>query len=186
MITTKRGKFILMSWLWVFGYGSLMWDGWEKKFSCRHRAPADLPGYRRSLSKKSTRNWGSREHPCPTLTLIRDPDATCRGIAFAFPQEKARAVKNYLQTREGKNFPLEEHTIHLQNGEDVSAFFPLYKGKNLLGENDPKKLADMILSAQGRSGHCHDYFKGLIKEFANLHIDDPEITKICHALGEST
>jgi cation transport regulator ChaC len=46
--------------MWVFGYGSLMWDGWEQALGGQRADGAVLPDYRRSFNKKSTRNWGRR------------------------------------------------------------------------------------------------------------------------------
>ena len=39
------------NWMWIFGYGSLMWDGWESEFVCQERAMATLSGYRRAFNK---------------------------------------------------------------------------------------------------------------------------------------
>jgi glutathione-specific gamma-glutamylcyclotransferase len=44
--------------MWVFGYGSLMWDGWEQKLGGTHVERTVLADYRRSFNKNSTRNWG--------------------------------------------------------------------------------------------------------------------------------
>jgi cation transport regulator ChaC len=57
------------NWMWIFGYGSLMWDGWESEFACQERAMATLSGYRRAFNKLSVANWGTKDAPCPTLKL---------------------------------------------------------------------------------------------------------------------
>ena len=57
--------------MWIFGYGSLMFDGWEAFCGCIDRKWADLPGYRRSFNKKSVESRGTREVPGLTLNLVR-------------------------------------------------------------------------------------------------------------------
>lgn len=84
--------------VWAFGYGSLMWDGWEARLSCLDKLVATLPGYRRAFNKLSQRNWGTKAAPCPTLNLQADPTATCRGMAFAFP---AASKDELLAVRQG-------------------------------------------------------------------------------------
>ena len=46
--------------MWIFGYGSLMFDGWEAACGCVDRKCAELPGYRRAFNKKSVEILG---HP---------------------------------------------------------------------------------------------------------------------------
>ena len=79
--------------MWVFGYGSLMWDGWQTQHGCTRQMLADLPGYSRAFNKASVRNWGSTQNPCPTLSLTEG--GNCRGMAFEFP---ATANCNYRTT----------------------------------------------------------------------------------------
>ena len=55
--------------MWVFAYGSLMWDDWEKEFSGRRQDGVVLNHFKRAFTKKSLLNWGTRERPCPTLGL---------------------------------------------------------------------------------------------------------------------
>ena len=55
--------------VWVFVYGSLMWHSWETQFQGTCKGKAILKGYHRSFNKKSTRNWGTRDAPFPTLGL---------------------------------------------------------------------------------------------------------------------
>jgi len=65
--------------MWIFGYGSLMGDGWEEAFGCLRRTIAVLDGYRRTFNKASTKNWGSKEAPCPTLGLEEIEGGVCKG-----------------------------------------------------------------------------------------------------------
>jgi cation transport protein ChaC len=39
--------------MWIFGYGSLMFDGWESERRCVERTWAELAGYRRVFNKRS-------------------------------------------------------------------------------------------------------------------------------------
>ena len=132
--------------MWVFGYGSLMWDKWETKFGCPRRVVAELPGFRRAFNKGSVKNWGRTDSPCPTLNLAADPSRTCKGVAFEFPEEKRQKVIDYLQKREGKGFQLQQREIQLENGDRMSAIIPIYSGKKSskrkivrrIGRDDPR------------------------------------------------
>jgi len=55
--------------VWVFGYGSLITDGWEVRHNCLGRHIADLAGYCRVFNKASVRNWGTKTAPGLTLNL---------------------------------------------------------------------------------------------------------------------
>jgi len=85
--------------MWIFGYGSLMFDGWEAACGCTDRKWADLPGYRRCFNKKSVESRGTREAPGLTLNLVRAAGLVCRGIAFAF-EDSDRAPERPVFTDE--------------------------------------------------------------------------------------
>src|SRR4030095_13044058 len=61
--------------MWVFGYGSLMWDGGEVEFGAARRERATLSGVRREFNKASWKNWGTRAVPAPTLGLVEEERA---------------------------------------------------------------------------------------------------------------
>ena len=63
--------------LWIFGYGSLMWD---PGFPYAHWAPALIHGYHRAMCISSNRWRGTPERP--GLVLGLDRGGACRGIAF--------------------------------------------------------------------------------------------------------
>lgn len=167
--------------MWVFGYGSLMSDGWQKDFGCIEVVRADLPGYVRVFNKKSSENWGSRAAPGPTLNVVAFGGGVCTGMAFRFEDAQAEEVEAALRVREGKNFDLVPLDIHYQ-GKTVQALVPLYRGKNLFATQDPAALAERALHAKGKSGRCRDYVDDIHQQLQLLGIDDPAVSAIWKSL----
>jgi len=81
--------------LWVFGYGSLMWD---PGFPFRRWAPALIFGYHRALCIASNRWRGTPERPGLVLGLERG--GACHGIAFRVAQRDVATVLDALWARE--------------------------------------------------------------------------------------
>ena len=164
--------------MWVFGYGSLMWDGWEEQHGCTRRVVADLLGYCRMFNKASIKNWGSKSMPCPTLNLSEVVGGVCRGIAFEFPDAQKSTILAYLEKREGKTFPLHELSVRLEGKIEVSAFVSIYKGKNVIDGNTLEEVSAMVSVASGTSGSCLTYVKGVAEELSGLEIDDPVVSEL--------
>jgi cation transport regulator ChaC len=91
--------------MWVFGYGSLMGDGWEGSRGV-FVARTELRGYQRVFNKSVSKKLGDKAHPCPTLYIVESESGTCRGIAFEFADDQAQKVRAYLIKREGAGFVL--------------------------------------------------------------------------------
>jgi cation transport protein ChaC len=169
--------------MWVFGYGSLMWDGWETKHSCTRRVVADLSGYCRRFNKASVRNWGTKAAPGPTLNLSKVAAGVCRGIAFQFPDAQKVEILSYLEEREGKAFPLHEMLVCIEDQSEVSAFVPLYNGKNVIEGKTLEEVAEMVLAASGTDGTCLAYVNGIAEKLSALGINDPAVTELWKAVN---
>ena len=65
--------------LWVFGYGSLIWD---PGFPVAERRIATLKGWHRSFCMRSIHHRGTVEKPGLVLALDRAEGASCTGVAF--------------------------------------------------------------------------------------------------------
>ncbi|MBI4005371.1 MAG: gamma-glutamylcyclotransferase [Gammaproteobacteria bacterium] len=89
--------------MWVFGYGSLMWDKWHDDLECQSKKIGILRDYRRIFNKASTKNWGTKDNPGPTLNLIKENKSSCKGVLFQFADGKKDLVLNRLKEREHRS-----------------------------------------------------------------------------------
>lgn len=172
--------------MWIFGYGSLMTDGWEARYGCTQRDVAELHGYRRVFNKASIVNWGTRGSPCPTLNLEPFTGALCVGIAFEFPEARRTEVEAYLAKREGRGFMLAPLEVVVKGVGSAHALVPLYTGKNILTPETTQGLVATVQQACGTSGACSDYVIDVHNQLAKLGIEDPAVTQLrehLHALG---
>jgi cation transport protein ChaC len=123
------------------------------------------------------RNWGTKENPGPTLNIEHDKGGTCLGLAFEFPEKDKPRILEYLTKREGKAFALEECIVSLEDGREVSAVVPIYKGKNILSES-LEALSPMASQAAGTSGKCVDYVLNIETHLKTLDIHDAEVSSM--------
>lgn len=170
--------------MWVFGYGSLMWDEWEQQFGGQRVEGAVLDGYRRAFNKKSVENWGTRHRPCPTLGLDKEAEASCTGVAFRFVEARRDAVWAYLRDREGPSFDLETATVRLPDGRTVSALVAINdpQAASYIGDRDRAELAAMIEGAEGTAGVCVDYLENTRSKLRALSITDPAVEALWDAV----
>jgi glutathione-specific gamma-glutamylcyclotransferase len=81
--------------LWVFGYGSLMWN---PGFAHRQAVKAKLHGAHRRLCIYSTHYRGTQEKP--GLVYGLDRGGSCIGLAFEVEAAEREQVVDYLRKRE--------------------------------------------------------------------------------------
>lgn len=173
--------------MWIFGYGSLMWDGWEQQFDGEKIDGAGLKGYRRAFNKKSTTNWGTEQRPCPTLGLEKDESAACTGAAFRFPESQEEDVWVYLRDREGPSFDFVEVKVMLPSGQAVRAHVAINdpSARSYIGDRSPEEIASMMGGAEGDDGRCIDYLENTRAKLRSLSIEDDAVEKLWRAVKES-
>ena len=81
--------------VWIFAYGSLMWDPGFEHVEVR---PARLGGYHRAFCVRSEVYRGTPDRP--GLTLGLDRGGSCRGLAFRVAERDRDAAARYLEQRE--------------------------------------------------------------------------------------
>jgi cation transport protein ChaC len=172
--------------MWVFGYGSLMCDGWETEFRCPLREIAELPGYQRVFNKASTWNWGTKEGPGPTLNLEAVPEAKCVGVAFEFDDSEYDAVREYLRSREGSGFELREDIeVKLEDGRSERALVPICTNEALLIRKSLSERARLARAAKGKKGACVAYVEDIVEALSTIRVKDPIVTEFWAAISAS-
>lgn len=169
--------------MWLFGYGSLMWDGWERRYDCIRRVHAEARGHRRIFNKKSLERWGTFAAPGVTLNLAPregDDDDPCRGIAFEFPGARQAEIENYLSVRE--TCTACDIAVALPE-ESVSARTYIYNGPRLIEQDVPlQERARMILSAEGIAGSSYAYIRNVRTHLESLGVADREVDTLWRAV----
>jgi cation transport protein ChaC len=162
--------------LWVFGYGSLMWN---PGFAAEEAVPADLPGFRRAFCLRSVHYRGTPEAPGLVLGLDRAPGRVCAGLAYRVGAGAAAAVLDYLRRRELVSYAYAEevHPAILADGRRIDALayvldpaHPQYCGGLTL-----EAQAAVIAHAQGPAGSNRDYLERTLDSLAALGIADDEL-----------
>ncbi|MBS7537726.1 gamma-glutamylcyclotransferase [Ancylobacter lacus] len=162
--------------LWVFGYGSLMWN---PGFAHVERCPAKLIGAHRSLCVLSVHWRGTPEQP--GLVLGLDRGGACIGIAFRVVPEEAPAVLAYLREREQVTNIYREavRRVWLKDGSarQVAAVAFLVDRRHVqyAGGLTPQRRLEIIRQGHGVGGPNRDYVRATRDHLAELGIRDPEL-----------
>jgi cation transport protein ChaC len=170
--------------LWVFGYGSLMW---QPGFDFIEKTPASLIGAHRSLCIYSVHHRGTQEHP--GLVLGLDEGGACRGVAFRIEASSSEATLNYLRAREQVTDVYVEtmKSISLLDGSArkleavcymVDRAHPQYAGRLSL-----ETQVELVRSAAGLSGSNVDYVLNTVRHLEAAGIDDAELAALAAKLS---
>ena len=163
--------------LWVFSYGSLMWD---PGFHFAEVRLAELEGYKRRFTFKTEIGRGSPERPGLMLSLERCL-GNCKGLAFRIPSAIAEVESAVVWRREmirGSYRPA-LMPVGTAQGEIMALTFasnpahPLYVGELPLAET-----AALIASGSGLLGTNRQYLEQLAAQLQRLVIEDTYIDRL--------
>lgn len=163
--------------LWVFGYGSLMWDPGIHFAEVRR---ADLPGHGRRFSYRTIMGRGTPA--CPALTLSLEPAAACcSGLAFRIAADRADAESALLWRREMLRDGYRPALLPVATPQgEVSAlvFASNHAHPDYVGAMSLVDEARIIASACGVIGSNRDYLVQVAAQLARLGITDPYIDEL--------
>ncbi len=171
--------------LWVFGYGSLMWDA---GFAYRVAKPALLYGYHRAFCVYSHRFRGTEQ--TPGLVLGLNAGGACRGVAFQIAAKDVSCALDDLWVREmpRRTYRPRLLPVRLERGArgtvralvfvaDPSHY--AYAGKLAL-----ERTAQMIATAHGLRGPNAEYLCNTVQHLRELGVRDRALERLYARVGE--
>jgi cation transport protein ChaC len=174
--------------IWVFGYGSLMWNPGFAFAEARH---ARLTGYHRAFCIYSIHYRGTLRRP--GLVLGLDHGGTCEGMAFRLTPENAAATLAYLRRRELIYGVYKEATVPLalvgKEGRDpaptvwATTFIAERAHPHYAGVLPLAREAHLILASAGRAGTNLDYLLSTRRHLRELGIREPRLERLVTLIG---
>ncbi|PLL14130.1 gamma-glutamylcyclotransferase [Tabrizicola sp. TH137] len=162
--------------LWVFGYGSLIWD---PGFPVAERVVARLEGWHRSFCMRSIHHRGSLEAPGLVLALDRAAGAFCDGVAFRVEPGAEGATLAALRERELVSSAYLEMTlpVRLSDGRALEALAYVIDPDHVqyCGGLSLEEQARIIADATGGRGPNRDYLWSTAAHLAELGIGDEDL-----------
>ena len=167
--------------LWVFGYGSLMWNP-DFEHVCAQ--PALLRGYHRAFCVTSTRYRGTPERP--GLVLGLDRGGCCRGIAFLVAEAQVEAVLHTLWDREMPRRVYSPRVVRIDLGKGEKAraltFVADRAHEAYTGRMEVEEVARTIADCSGARGPNADYLFNTLRHLDAIGIRERRLNALASAV----
>jgi cation transport protein ChaC len=165
--------------LWIFAYGSLMWDP-ALRFQEVRRVFA--PGYARKLILKDDK--GGRGSPeAPGLMGALDSGDGCEGLAYRIAEHEIDTEMEILFRREmiAPGYQPTFIPVHIEgNVMQVLTFVADHASPDMLPEISRTDQVRWIATGVGFLGSSRDYLVNIVEQLTHLGIDDPACTALLH------
>ena len=162
--------------LWIFAYGSLMWN---PEIAFAEVRPGWLYGYHRSFCLYSRDYRGTPERP--GLVLGLDRGGSCRGIVYRLPSDRAGEMLDRIWAREmtGGVYRMCRVTVHTALGRIVAhACIVRRDSRDYAGRLSPEAVAAVLAAASGGRGSGRDYLASTVRHLEGLGIRDGSLYRI--------
>jgi cation transport protein ChaC len=166
--------------VWVFGYGSLIWN---PLLHFAEKRNAKIYGLHRSFCLWSRVNRGTPE--APGLVLGLDQGGDCAGVVYRVERSRAREEFLLMWRREmstGAYIPKWIKARTPAGTVPALCFVIDHRLPSYAGRLDPGAAAHTIHSAAGLYGPCIDYFDNTAQGLTEHGIVDAEMSAVGAAL----
>ncbi|HXV11358.1 MAG TPA: gamma-glutamylcyclotransferase [Burkholderiales bacterium] len=172
----KRGS------VWVFGYGSLMWN---PAFHFVERHTARVHGFHRQFCLWARGGRGSAERPGLMLSL--ESGGSCTGVAYRIAPEAAAAELDVLWRREMSSWSYRPVwvTAHLRRGPVPAIVFAVNRShERYVPGLDTETIARYLATGAGLNGSCREYLFDTAEHLLELGIRDRRIEALAHRVRD--
>ena len=166
--------------VWVFGYGSLMWN---PAFLFVERRLGSIRGYHRRFCLWLSRGRGSPD--CPGLMLALDRGGTCRGMAFRIAAGDAREELRLVWRREMLSGAYLARWVDVatEAGPLRAVTFVANRTHNRYsGKLCEAATAERLTLAAGELGSCADYFDRTVAALHAFGVRDRALERLGRAM----
>jgi cation transport protein ChaC len=166
--------------LWIFGYGSLMWD---PGFPHVDWAPAQVFGYHRELCIYSSRWRGTPDRP--GLVLGLDRGGSCRGIAYRIAARDVAPSLDALWDREMRRGVYHPRLLRARlprRSARVLTFVANPQHPGYAGTLPTGRIAELIASCCGDRGPNIDYLVRTLRHLEELGVRDHHLQRVMAAI----
>lgn len=165
--------------LWVFGYGSLMWDPALRFAEVRHAYSGCHARKLILMDDKGGR--GTKE--APGLMAALDRGDGCEGLAFRIKEEDIEAETEILFRRElvGPAYLPEFISVRIGEGEVTAlAFLANHQCPDILPDISREDQIGWIATGCGFLGTSREYLANIVDHFTHIGIEDRNCTALLH------
>ncbi|MDR3451264.1 MAG: gamma-glutamylcyclotransferase [Rhodoferax sp.] len=163
--------------IWVFGYGSLLWD---PGFHFEEVRLAEIQGYRRRFCIRLEIGRGSPEWPALMLGLERSA-GHCQGVAFRIAGACADGESAIVWRREmlqGHYRPFRSKVTTPQGPINALVFAANTAHAQYVGELPIEQTAAIIATGTGHLGTNRQYLENLVAHFKEFKIEEEYLTEL--------
>jgi cation transport protein ChaC len=168
--------------VWLFGYGSLLWNPIVHHAESRS---GTVYGWRRRFCLKT--NLGRGTPDCPGLVLALDRGGCCRGVAYRIRADQVEEELDLVWRREMVNGSYIPRwlSFHTDAGPLKAIGFVIDRQhKRFTGDMTEEQVVDMIDRAAGFLGPCSDYLLNTVQHLEELGIPDAGLCRLKERLLE--
>jgi len=162
--------------LWVFGYGSLIWN---PEFPVAEQGVARLDDYHRSFCMRSIHHRGTDDDPGLVLALDAVPGGVCTGVAFRVQPGAEDVTIAALRERELVSSAYLEKVceVELADGRRVEAVTYIIDQHHVqyCSGLDLETQAKIIAAAVGGRGPNDEYLFNTVDHLAQIGLSDPDL-----------
>jgi glutathione-specific gamma-glutamylcyclotransferase len=162
--------------VWVFAYGSLMWN---PEIAFAEARPGFLHGYHRSFCLYSRDYRGTPERP--GLVLGLDRGGSCRGIAYRLPPDRLGETLDRIWAREmtGQVYRMRRVTVRTPQGPITAHACIVRRGSlDYAGRLTLDAVVRVLAGAVGGRGSGRDYLASTVRHLEELGIRDGSLHRI--------
>jgi glutathione-specific gamma-glutamylcyclotransferase len=162
--------------LWVFGYGSLLWNPAMAVVESRR---ARVHGFHRRLCLVTRVARGTPQQP--GLLLGLDRGGSCDGVALRVPADRVADELAILWRREMVDDAYKPRWIQARGAERPlrCVAFVVNRGhRRYAAPMSARETARIVATAEGKLGSCRDYLRRTLARFAELGIRDEGLASV--------